>query len=534
MASFCSQAQNLVPNNSFEQFVRCVGALDRIDDAGIGTSGAPGWRSPTYTYVYHSLSCRLRDFFGYDTTWFKPRSGRNYVVIQTYAGDFRTDSTTRQGRSYIQATLTAPLLAGCSYRVTAYARLCWGQELYGQARLPPMATDGLAFLLTPTPIERHDLLGFSNLPQISSPRGVPLTDTLRYVAVTGTFVARGGERYLTIGNFLPDAATTVRRLTGSTRPTLARYALDDVSVVAVPPAGLTLSAGPDLLLCGSGSPVTLTASAGFGSYRWSTGQTTRSIQVTTPGRYLVTADFGCGTTQDTVLVGTFDATRQRLLPAAGPVLCPGEVATLQALPGLLDYRWADGPTGPNRAVSAPGRYRLTARTADGCLVRDSTLVTLLGVPALPRLPADTLTCADEPLTLRLPPAPAGLTYRWSDGSTGPAFTTRTDGPVTLTVRNRCLSATATVQVRRQDCAPLTIPNIVTPNGDQKNDFFRVQAPSPRTLELTVYDRWGRQQYHAADYRNTWPAPNLPDGIYYYYLLDQTYHRRYRGWVQVMR
>ena len=93
-----------------------------------------------------------------------------------------------------------------------------------------------------------------------------------------------------------------------------------------------------------------------------------------------------------------------------------------------------------------------------------------------------------------------------------------------------------MRVRVQDCAPLlTIPNIVTPNGDQRNDRFRVTAPSSRTLHLQVFSRWGQLVFESTDYHDQWPAsPQVAPGLYYYLLRDDTYGRRYRGWVEVVR
>ena len=81
--------------------------------------------------------------------------------------------------------------------------------------------------------------------------------------------------------------------------------------------------------------------------------------------------------------------------------------------------WADGPTRP---VAQPGRYRLTVRTANGCLVRNSVNVSLLAPPVIPAgFPHDTLICAQEAWRLTVPAPPASSSYQWSSGSTDPAL-----------------------------------------------------------------------------------------------------------------
>lgn len=64
-------------------------------------------------------------------------------------------------------------------------------------------------------------------------------------------------------------------------------------------------------------------------------------------------------------------------------------------------------------------------------------------------------------------------------------------------------------------------NIITPNGDNLNDFFDL---SPLRLngncELEVFNRWGSAVFSARSYRNDWYGTDndgnpLPDGTYYY-------------------
>ncbi|WP_226163308.1 T9SS type B sorting domain-containing protein [Hymenobacter terricola] len=532
--------QNLVINPGFEQYTRC---LDSTTQATTGASnldyvlsgfrlgtGAPGWLSPTALSAGHVIACNalpeVRRYGRRYNGWYLPRTGGGYIMLTTYGGDL--------GHSYAQGQLSQPLRAGCTYRVSAWVRVSFPAEIPS----PPTSSDNLGVYFSPARFGNSSarvLTGYQPQAQLLAP-GQTLTDTLHYTYLSRTFVAQGGEQYFTLGNFQPDAATTVRRLRSyGVNPGYpnAQYSIDDVAVEAVLPAGLALELGPDQWLgtCPGAGPATLTAQAGFQGYRWSTGQTTASIQVSQPGRYVVTADFGCGLVKDSVEVRRYDPRLTPLL-APPPALCAGQSLTLTAAPGLQGYQWADGPTGPARAVSQPGRYRLLARTADGCPVRDSVDVALLPPPLVPAgFPTDTLVCAQEPWRLALPPPPAGVSYDWSTGATGPALfvPAGVGGAFTLTVRTRCQAVAATVRVRPQDCAPLlNIPNIVTPNGDGRNDRFRVLAPSPRTLRLQVFSRWGQLLFEAADYQGQWPADaTVAAGSYYYFLVDTTYGRRYR-------
>lgn len=84
---------------------------------------------------------------------------------------------------------------------------------------------------------------------------------------------------------------------------------------------------------------------------------------------------------------------------------------------------------------------------------------------------------------------------------------------------------------------LVFPNVITPNGDGTNDVWAIgnlntdinpEDPDKyRTNELRVFDRWGKQVFHADNYdtyskdgnvfigENPFSGENLPDGVYYY-------------------
>lgn len=73
---------------------------------------------------------------------------------------------------------------------------------------------------------------------------------------------------------------------------------------------------------------------------------------------------------------------------------------------------------------------------------------------------------------------------------------------------------------------LFIPEVFTPDGDGRNDFFVIKGIEGRTVKLTVFNRWGNKVYSNDAYDNTWSGvPNvsgliiggnkLPQGTYYY-------------------
>jgi hypothetical protein len=82
-------------------------------------------------------------------------------------------------------------------------------------------------------------------PQIVSPMGSFITDTLNWTKIQGTFIANGTEEYLTIGNFRTDVLTnTITTQNGSVFSSL--YFVDDVSVVEI---NSKADAGQDKTIC---------------------------------------------------------------------------------------------------------------------------------------------------------------------------------------------------------------------------------------------------------------------------------------------
>ena len=68
---------------------------------------------------------------------------------------------------------------------------------------------------------------------------------------------------------------------------------------------------------------------------------------------------------------------------------------------------------------------------------------------------------------------------------------------------------------------LLIPSVITPNGDDINDFFRIDEYNDK-IELIIINRWGNEEYRSNDYKNDWDGRNhhgaiLPPDTYFYIL-----------------
>jgi gliding motility-associated-like protein len=79
-----------------------------------------------------------------------------------------------------------------------------------------------------------------------------------------------------------------------------------------------------------------------------------------------------------------------------------------------------------------------------------------------------------------------------------------------------------------------IPNVITPNGDKKNDTFKAENIHFGWWALDIYNRWGQSVYHSQDYRNTWDGGNLSPGVYYYDLRHRCPGITYKGALTIIR
>lgn len=219
------------------------------------------------------------------------------------------------------------------------------------------------------------------------------------------------------------------------------------------------------------------------------------------------------------------------------VMCPGQGLVLSAglMPPQTQYLWSNGATTPTTFISTPGLYWLQVATPQGCTSRDSVRLVALDNSRL-TLGPDTSTCFAAPLRLAVQPAQPNLRYRWSDGSTGPTALATQAGTywVDVTVPNSNCTRRLTRVIGLAESCQGGLPNIITPNGDGRNDFFVLQGLNAADWDVTIYNRWGKQVYQAEGYQNNWDAAGQPAGVYYYQLRYRAGNRSYRGWVEVVR
>lgn len=103
--------------------------------------------------------------------------------------------------------------------------------------------------------------------------------------------------------------------------------------------------------------------------------------------------------------------------------------------------------------------------------------------------------------------------------------------VTVTDLNGC-DKTRMITVNNPFCS---IPNIITPNEDEYNNYFDLSLLKPK--HLIIFNRWGKKVYEKDNYLNEWYGQNqsggmLPEGVYFY--IVELPEDTKTGWIQILR
>lgn len=110
---------------------------------------------------------------------------------------------------------------------------------------------------------------------------------------------------------------------------------------------------------------------------------------------------------------------------------------------------------------------------------------------------------------------SAVTYSWSSGQTWPNIYAL-PGTYTLTINNGgCNSSDVINVIVAEKKLSERFPNVVTANGDNVNDFIDLSKYNFEEVDLTIYDRWGREVERITDVTAKWNPDNLTAGTYFY-------------------
>ncbi len=83
------------------------------------------------------------------------------------------------------------------------------------------------------------------------------------------------------------------------------------------------------------------------------------------------------------------------------------------------------------------------------------------------------------------------------------------------LQSECDTTDNSIQFDGRPCQ-VTVPNVITPNGDGFNDAFVPQLEGDFvSLEMEIFDRWGRLVFTQTGTEElSWDAAGVSDGVYY--------------------
>ncbi len=379
---------------------------------------------------------------------------------------------------------------------------------------------------------------------VSTPTVVS-TNTVICAGTTATVVASGASTY-TWSNGAANDSLFVNPSSNTTYTVVgANGACTNSAVATVTVIGFSLSITGNNSIC-LGQSTTLTASGSPTTYVWNNGTTNIStiVSPTVTTNYTVSSvAASCSNTA----VYTVSVTPPPTLTVTGTPYCAGQTTTVTAT-GATSYTWSTGSTTNSIVVSPIGTssYTVTGTSIPSCT--SSSVFSPSVITSSPQIinTSPVLFCLDsiKAITVRIDGGnqPYNVSWLIPGGGIVPFDTTNytyyftqsntpSSGSYTIVVTDQCLySDTLAIDINSIDC-DIIMPNVVTPNGDGINDFFRINGlENFPGSSLNSYNRWGNKIYSSDDYKNDW-SPKVSDGTYFY-ILNVSDGRKFNGFFQV--
>lgn len=361
--------------------------------------------------------------------------------------------------------------------------------------------------------------------------------------------------------YLTDGDYTIKLVATSNEGCLDSI-LKDITIFSIPQTNFTF----DPVCFGVPTELTneTTINTGFvASYQWNLGDGTFSFDpdvihlYTSAATYnvnlLSTSNAGC--THDTTIVVTVNPFPEVDFEFENE--CVGEPVQFFNRSsidfGTMTYAWEFGndstsiQSSPTESYTFFGFYpvQLTASSDQGCVDSLTQVIEIFPLPLLDAGPDTSVSFGFSTQLQGISPAATGVD--WSPGLTvtdnaslitdvRPLETTT----YTLTVTDQfgCVN-TDDLTVEVINDFSLLIANVLTPNGDGKNDTWKIlNSDAFEVLHIKVVDRWGKTVYQADNYTSAWDGnvnlDALPEGTYFYLITFDESDRVYKGAVSILR
>jgi gliding motility-associated-like protein len=255
--------------------------------------------------------------------------------------------------------------------------------------------------------------------------------------------------------------------------------------------------------------------------------TTAKVNATTTFTVTISKD-GCEAKRDVTI--KVDDSKPDFIASGGKEICRGNSVQLTARGSAQSITWtATGMADSTKASITVNPSRTTTYTAkgiyaDGCRPTASTTVTI-DESHKPDFDFLTNQACNKPLELAFTNKTINAErFVWQMGN-GESLTSRIPenykyskaGNYTITLKsyNKIGCELITTKVISVPDSDGSVPNVVTPNGDGKNDSFIIGIPNST---MKIYNRWGKLVFESPNYQNDW-GKGVVNGTYYYILIS---------------
>lgn len=233
------------------------------------------------------------------------------------------------------------------------------------------------------------------------------------------------------------------------------------------------------------------------------------------------------------------------------------------------------PDNPQMAIGLKARqwYKVKTTDAAGCIQTDSILTRAFSNPKIDIITSGDTAYIQNPFIdfafrNRSSDTVQVTSFFWLFDENGPRVTmpeprhlysTEGDYTVRLTVLNtQGCDTTYTHQIKIMPVR-LSVPNVITPNGDNLNDVLIITEAPPSNeggdrfksvltgggfkplntyyikTRLVIFNRQGKIVYESTNYNNDWGGEGLKDGVYFYVLQCEGFKSNevYRGSITII-
>jgi gliding motility-associated-like protein len=327
-------------------------------------------------------------------------------------------------------------------------------------------------------------------------------------------------------NFASSYTMNVGNTIYKTSDTCGNYRLDTV-VGIYQKQTLALFNIDSIVLCPSQLPYRIAIVDTFKNYRWQYWNEPNYYMATVEGMHYIEVTDSCYVYSDSVFVRLDTPQIQNLNLPNNVSFCVDTIPhTVSALGGFSEYIW-------NRQKSNQATYSfryplsiLYLQVPRACdTLRDTTRVAwTLPDTTSPKIKIDSTQCESMAgIQLSLLNASAFKRFEWQNGATEPTILVNQKDSILLKTYNTCFDHTWRFEGKYCQPFPIGLPSAFSPNGDNKNDVFKINGNllGITILEMKIFNRWGECVY--AVYNNfpnwdgTYKNTPLSAGTYIYFM-----------------